>query len=262
MIKAFLQCFEGIHVYASGRRDETLVKASSLGAEAHRDNDYVVRNSDVVFLSVKPYHFPVLYSQVNRGSWEGKVVVSVMAGVKLETLEKALVGAEVFRAMPNINAFVGRSTTAVATNNVAVRNESRDLVDKLFRCLGTVYWVPEEYLDIWTGLVGSGPAFIAEIIDGLVLGAVASGMSREVAYNAVLDMIDGTVKLLKELKIHPIEVRDEVTTPAGTTINGLKVFESKGVKAGLMEIVETAYKRSVEIGNEVNKAIKTKLQMI
>lgn len=259
IIKALNACMSGIKIYASGRREETLLKASELGALVSKDNAYVVSNSELVIISVKPYHFPELYNQVPRGLWSGKTVISIMAGVKLSTLSKALNGAEVFRAMPNINALVGRSTTAVATNS-NVSASGKATVEEVFQCLGSVYWVPEEYLDAWTSLVGSGPAFMAEIIDGLVLGAVASGMSRDIAYRAVLDMIEGTTKLLKESGIHPVEVRDEVTTPAGTTIRGLKILETKGIKAGLMEVVETSYVRSMEIGEEIDKSIKTKIR--
>ncbi|MFN3268771.1 MAG: pyrroline-5-carboxylate reductase [Zestosphaera sp.] len=258
IIKALKTCMPEVKIYASGRRDETIQKASELGALVSKDNAYVVSNSELVIISVKPYHFPELYNQVPSELWSGKTVVSIMAGVKLSTLSKVLEGAEIFRAMPNINALVGRSATAIATSNDTTAGKI--LVEEVFQCLGSVYWVPEEYLDAWTSLVGSGPAFMTEIIDGLVLGAVASGMSRDIAYRAVLDMIEGTVKLLKELRIHPVEIRDEVTTPAGTTIRGLKILESKGIKAGLMDVVETSYIRSVEIGNEIDKSIKTKIR--
>lgn len=257
MIRALKLCTPDLEVYASGRSEETLTRASRFGAKVSRDNSYVVRNSDLIIVSVKPYHFLDLYNQVPPDLWSGKLVVSVMAGVRLETLSRVLHGARVFRAMPNINTLVSKSATAIATNN----NNSDDhlAVEDIFRCFGSVYWVPEEYLDIWTSLVGSGPAFIAEIIDGLVLGAVSSGMTRDVAYKATLDMIEGTVKLLRELGSHPIEIRDEVTTPSGTTIQGLKVLESKGIKAGLIEVVETSFRRSREIGAEIDNSIKSKI---
>jgi len=257
MIRALKSCRSDLEVYASGRSEETLAKALRLGAEVSRDNAYVVRKSDLVIVSVKPHNFLDLYNQVPVDFWSGKLVVSVMAGVKLETLSRVLRGAKVFRAMPNINTLVSKSATAIATNDN--NSDDRSTVENVLRCFGSVYWVPEEYLDIWTSLVGSGPAFIAEIIDGLVLGAVSSGMTRDVAYRAILDMIEGTVKLLRELDSHPIEVRDEVTTPSGTTIQGLKVLEAKGIKAGLIEVIETSFRRSREIGVEIDSSIKSKI---
>jgi pyrroline-5-carboxylate reductase len=257
IIRALKSCMPNLEIYASGRSEETLSRALRFGANVSRDNAYVVRNSDLVIVSVKPYHFLDVYNQVPADFWSGKLVVSVMAGVRLETLSRVLQGAKVFRAMPNINTLVSKSATAIATNNN--NSEDRSLVESVFRCFGSVYWVPEEYLDIWTSLVGSGPAFMAEIIDGLVLGAVSSGMTRDIAYKATLDMIEGTVKLLRELGTHPIEIRDEVTTPSGTTIQGLKILESKGIKAGLMEVVETSFRRSREIGIEIDNSIKAKI---
>jgi pyrroline-5-carboxylate reductase len=97
-------------------------------------------------------------------------------------------------------------------------------------------------------------------INALVLGAVASGMSRDVAYKAVLDMIEGTVRLLKEVKNHLVEIRDKVTTPAGNMIKGLKVLETEGIKAGLMKVVEASYMRSREIGMEVDETLKSRIR--
>jgi len=259
IIKAISECWSGVRVIATGRRDITLENARALGAEVTRDNREAVKLADLVILSVKPQHFPTVLNQTGTDVWVGKVVVSVMAGIKLRTLEAVLKGAKVYRAMTNINALVKKASTAVATLNSD--DTSKEVIEKLFNCLGSVYWVPEEYLDIWTALVGSGPAFIAEIIDALVLGAVASGMPRDIAYKAILDVLEGTAILLKNRDAHPAEVRDEVTTPGGTTIRGLAVMESKGVKSALMETIEVAYRRSSEIGVDVDTFIRKELNL-
>ncbi len=260
IIKAVRKCYSDLTIIATGRREKTLVQARELGAIATRDNNEAVRKSDFIVLSVKPYHFPVVLRQVEKSAWRDKIVLSVMAGVKLSTLGEALNGAVVYRAMPNINALVGYSTTAITADSNG--EEYKKLVEKLLSCMGTVYWVPEEILDVWTGLAGSGPAFLAEIIDALVLGAVAVGMPRDLAYNAILDVLEGTAKLLKNRRIHPVEMRDEVTTPAGTTIKGLMMLESEGVKAALMKTVEAASTRATEIGEKIDKAIRRELREI
>ncbi|QGA54720.1 pyrroline-5-carboxylate reductase [Sulfolobus sp. E5-1-F] len=253
IVRAIRLKYPNVHLIATARKDETLRKLEDLEIETTKDNNYAVDKSDVIILSVKPQHFPTVLRQVSIESWKGKVVISIMAGIKLSTLSSLLNGAEIYRAMPNINAIVCKSTTAIAENN----GKSRELVENIFKTLGNVYWLPEEYLDIWTALVGSGPAFIAEIIDALSLGAVACGMQREVAYNAILDMIGGTISMLKEGKIdHPMLLRDQVTTPSGTTIRGLMVMEAKGIKSALIETIETSYKRAAEIGNEIDKNIR------
>ncbi|MEM4481942.1 MAG: pyrroline-5-carboxylate reductase dimerization domain-containing protein, partial [Desulfurococcaceae archaeon] len=164
-----------------------------------------------------------------------------------------------YRAMTNINVLVRKASTAIALqdNNA----HSKTVVEELFKCMGAVYWVPEEYIDVWTGLVGSGPAFIAEIIDGLVLGAVASGMPRDIAYKSILDVLEGTAILLREIDSHPAVVRDEVITPAGTTIRGIMMMESEGVKSALMKTIESAYKRSSEIGIEIDQYVRRELNL-
>ena len=254
MIKCIKECIPNLEVIATGRSKETLERARMLGAEATNDNAYAVRKADLVIISVKPHHLPSVV-EATQGLWKGKLVLSVMAGVKLSTLERLLHGAKVFRAMPNINVLIGMSSTAVTP----IGREGWEVIDKILRCFGKVYWVPEEYLDAWTALIGSGPAFIAEIVDALVLGAIAVGMPRSLAYQAILDVLEGTARLLrKNLDKHPAVLRDMVTTPAGTTIRGIMELESRGVKSALMHTVEEAYRASVMIGEKISRNIEGK----
>ena len=259
IISALRECCGGVRIIATGRRDETLERARRLGAEATRSNREAVEAADIVILSVKPHHFPEVVKQCGRDVWRGKVVVSVMAGVKLSTLRTALEGAKVYRAMTNVNVLVRKGSTAVAT--AEGDPSARGFVEEIFKCMGGVYWVPEELLDAWTSLVGSGPAFIAEIVDALVLGAVAVGMPRDLAYRSILDVLEGTASYLKSVGDHPEKMRDDVITPGGTTIRGLMVMESEGVKAALMKTIEAAYNRSVQIGNEIDSYVKRELKV-
>jgi len=252
-------CGDNVKIIATGRRNETLENAKKLDVIATRDNRKAVKEADIIVLSVKPQHFPEVIRQTGKDVWSGKLVVSVMAGVKVKTLAAVMPGAEIYRAMTNINVSVGKASTAIATpedNSV-----NRSIVEELFKCMGEVYWVPEEYLDVWTSLVGSGPAFIAEIVDALILGAMASGMPRDIAYKSILDVLEGTAILLRNVDKHPATIRDEVITPAGTTIRGVMVMESEGVKAALMKTIEATYKRSIEIGMEIDQYVKRELNI-
>lgn len=236
------------YIIATGRSEETLNKIRQLGVEATKDNNLAVKNSEYVIISVKPQQFIDLVKSVETHNWKGKTIISVMAGVKISTIRNLTKGERVFRAMPNINAVVKKSTTALA--------EKRDEeVDKIFRTIGSTFWVQEELLDAWTALIGSGPAFIAELVDAFVLGAVNCGMGKELAYKAVLDMIKGTIETLLNYNSHPLELRDKVTTPAGTTIRGLMVMESKGVKSAIIRTIEAAYKRSIRLGKDLQKTL-------
>jgi len=244
-------------IIGTARRSETLKAVEGLGAEATRDNRRAVREADLVVVSVKPHHFADVAREI-RGDTDGRVVVSVVAGVKLSTIERALPGSRVYRAMPNINALIARSTTALTPPERRGEPDA-GLVESLFNCLGSVYWIPEEWMDAWTALVGSGPAFMAEIVDALVLGAVMVGMPRELAYKALLDAVKATAEHLEARSIHPLELRDEVTTPAGTTIYGLIKLESEGVKAGLMKVVEASTRRGRELGALIDAAVRRSL---
>lgn len=211
-------------------------------------------------LSVKPFHLPIVVEDI-RGVVKNKTVLSVVAGVKTELLEKMLPGARVVGAMSNINAVVKSAITALTADRSA-DNEDRAVAEEVFRMLGDVVWIPEEYMDAFTALIGIGPAFVAELIDALVLGAVATGMPRELAYKAMLRLLEGTVRALEETRWHPAILRDLVVTPAGTTIRGIYTMELRAVKAALMETVQQATKRSIELGLEIsnwlNKNMKNK----
>lgn len=247
-MRSFVKC--GFQVTATGRKEETLKRAETLGALATRDNKAAVEASETVIISVKPSQLPQLLKEI-RGHVDGKIVVSIVAGVRRYTLEKALGAAHVYRAMPNVNASIGLSSTALSGPQ---DGEASRIVESILSCAGKVYWVPEELLDAWTVVSGSMPAFAALIIDSLVLGGVSAGLPRELAMNAVLDSFRGTIEML-ERGVHPIVLRDEVVTPAGVTIAGLKVMEYMGVPAALIKTVDESVKRARELGSIVDKAI-------
>lgn len=245
------------NIIATARRQITLRNVSKLGVETTIDNDRAVREAVLIILSVKPYHLPNVLQEVRSESWSGKTVVSLLAGVRIATLREFIKGAEVYRAMPNINSLVRKSSTAIAYNGQP--GPGKVTVERIFRTVGKVYWVPEELLDAWTGLVGSGPAYIAEIVDGLILGALSIGVPRDLAFESILDVLEGTAELLRSTQIHPSQMRDEVTTPAGTTIRGLAVLESESVKAALIKAVEAATQRSKEVSVLVDKQVRETL---
>jgi pyrroline-5-carboxylate reductase len=256
IIRELLEC-GALEVMATGRRRETLERAARLGARATANNREAVEKAGLVFLSVKPVHYPAVAGEIG-GVVEGRVVVSVMAGVRLDTLRATLPGALVYRAMPNINAMIGASSTAVSGDRSA--QPAAMLVQEALQCIGSVYWVPEEWMDAWTALAGSAPAFVAELVDAMVLGAMATGMPRDIAEASVLDTLGATARLLARRKVHPAYLRDEVTTPAGTTIEGLKILEKRGVKYALIEAIEETARKASLLGRRIDEQIRRRLQ--
>ncbi len=254
IIQRIIPC--GYHVTATGRRRATLEAAERLGAHATRDNREAVSRADIVVLSVKPANTAQVVREI-ASSLEGKALLSIVAGVRIQTLREATNADAVYRAMPNINVMIGKSTTAVS----GARANGWDVkIEHLLSCLGTVYWVPEEWLDPWTALVGSAPAYISVLIDALILGGVAVGLPRDLSVKAVLDTVKATAELLEKRPVHPAQVRDEVTTPGGTTIEALKVIEEKSVKAALIQVVEAATQKARILGEQIDKQIRRQLQ--
>lgn len=254
LAQGFRSC--GYRVIATARRPERLEQLRLMGFEAYSDNKRALSEAQIAVISVKPYQFPELARQI-RGAARDKVIVSVMAGVPLRVLRRALPGAELYRAMPNLNALVKKSSTAVAYQGEA---PSKELVIELFRCIGNVYEIPEQLIDAWTAAIGSGPAIIAEIIDALILGSLAVGIPRQLAYNAVLEMLEGTASYLRARPEHPAQLRDEVTTPGGTTIRALKIIEGKGTKSAIIEAIEKATLRAKELARQIEESINQNLE--
>ena len=251
IIRSLIDC--GVtQIVGTGRREDTLENIRRLGVKATRDNRWAASWANIIVVSVKPHHLIEIVKEI-MSVVDRKILVSVVAGVRVKTLEKLFPGAIVYRAMPNINAVIGESVTALTP---ARKSEFDVIVESMFKCMGSVYWIPEELFDVWTALIGSGPAFIAEIVDALVLGAVSAGMPRDTAYRALLDMIASTIKLLRD-GMQPSQLRDLVATPAGTTIKGIKVLEEHAVKAALMDVVEKSAARSRELGEEIDKMVST-----
>lgn len=236
-------------VIGTGRTEKTLENIERLGATATRDNREACRRADIVILSVKPFNLPSVVEIAEE--IREKTVLSVVAGVRTDFLESMFPGARVIRAMPNIDALAKASVTALSAGKSA-RDEDKTLAEDIFRTIGDVIWIPEEQMDPFTALIGSGPGLIAELIDALVLGAVAAGMPRDLAYATMLKLLEGTARTLEVTGMHPAQLRDLVATPAGTTIKGIYMMELRAVKAALMEAVQKAAERSHELGMELS----------
>ncbi|WP_168371177.1 pyrroline-5-carboxylate reductase [Pyrodictium occultum] len=250
MASSFSSC--GMHVIATARSRERIERLRMQGFEATSDNAYAVRKASAVFIAVKPYQYPALARQI-EGHVAGKPVVSVMAGIPLRLLRKTLPGAEVYRAMPNLNAAVKRSATGLVAPPGA---QYKELVKSILSCMGRVYELPEQLIDAWTAVAGSGPAIIAEFIDSMILAALAVGIPRDLAYDAVLESIIGTAEYLRARPVHPAQLRDEVTTPGGTTITALKIIEGKGMKSALIDAVEKATARAARLAREIEAMLE------
>lgn len=216
------------------------------GITAIADNQAVLEASDVLLLAVKPQIFPTVTAALSPQKPE-QLVVSIMAGVPLQALEANFRGQPMIRAMPNTPATIGAGMTAIAAGTHATA-EHLAVAQQLFATVGDVVQVPESLMDAVTGVSGSGPAFVALVVEALADGGVAAGLPRAIAQRLALQTVRGTAELLQATDLHPAVLKDRVTSPGGTTIAGVAALEKAGLRNALIEAVKAAYRRSQELG--------------
>lgn len=211
------------------------------------NNDAVASNSQVLLLAIKPQIFAKVAAPLASSISPKCLVLSILAGVTLGTLEAAFPGSPVIRVMPNTPATVGAGMAAIAAGNYANQTHL-DLAHQLFSAVGQVVTVPESLMDAVTGLSGSGPAYVALVLEALTDGGVAVGLPRPIAAQLALQTLLGTAKLVDETGLHPAQLKDQVTSPGGTTIAGVAALEQAGLRSALIKAVQAAYHRSCELG--------------
>jgi len=218
------------------------------GVKAADDNLAVVQNSDVVILAVKPQNMDALLEEIRPALTSRHLIVSIAAGIPIGHLATGLgFDSRIIRVMPNTPCLVGASASAFAAAPTATAQDV-ELVTRLLGSVGKAIQVPERLLDAVTGLSGSGPAYVAVIIEALSDGGVRMGLPRDVATLLAAQTVLGSAKLLLDEKLHPAQLKDMVASPGGTTIAGLHALERGGLRAALIDAVEAATKRSAELG--------------
>ncbi|WP_041619274.1 pyrroline-5-carboxylate reductase [Stanieria cyanosphaera] len=213
------------------------------------DNQAAAEAEEILLLAIKPQILSKVVAQLAPTTFSNShpLIISILAGVPLSKLESAFPDQSVIRVMPNTPATVGAGMTAIATGkNVTV--EELNKAKNIFTAIGEVVEVPEYLMDAVTGLSGSGPAYVALMIEALADGGVAAGLPRAIASQLAIQTVFGTAKLLQESQLHPGELKDRVSSPGGTTIAGVAALEKAGFRSALIEAVLAAYHRSQELG--------------
>lgn len=225
-------------VIVTKRNISTLRRPLPRKIQATTDNAAASKKADLVIVAVKAADAKQLLDSIS-GHTGGKLVISFMAAVSLSKVERHLPKAKVVRAMTNMAAIVGEAATAYS---VGTRVSLGDLDDVKFVLgrLGEVVEVPESQLDAVTALSGSGPAYIAILIDALVTAGLKVGLPRDTAFKLAAQTLVGTAKLLRETGMGVTELRDAVTTPAGTTIAGIYELEKGSFRTSIINAVEAA----------------------
>ena len=220
--------------------------ASEVGAEISPDIQALVSESDIVLLCVKPNNTSEALEA--SSNWNDTLLISIAAGVTIDSLERHTQNqARVVRVMPNTPSLIGEGASAYCLGTNATSEDS-ETAELLLKAVGTVSSVSEPLIDTVTGLSGSGPAYVFTIIEALADAGVKNGLPRQEALNLASQTVKGAAMLVQETNLHPAVLRDQVTSPGGTTIAGLSALEEKGLRSALISAVDAATQRSKELG--------------
>ncbi|MSU58058.1 MAG: pyrroline-5-carboxylate reductase [Pedosphaera sp.] len=222
--------------------------AKETGARATASNVEVTQASSVLIVAVKPDQVAAVLAEIRPHVQRAQLLISIAAGVPLAKLEAPFGdGTRVIRVMPNTPALLGASATAYALGKFATR-EDGEVAQKLFFAVGVAFQVKESLLDAVTGLSGSGPAYVFQFIEALSDGGVAAGLPRDVATKLAAQTVLGSARMVLETGLHPGALKDMVTSPGGTTIEGLHELEKGKLRGTVISAVRAATEKSRKLG--------------
>ena len=236
--------------------DRVLETAKTLGKESGvlvaAGNREVAKKTEIILLCVKPNDALAVLAEA-RVELEGKLLISIAAGVTIASLQKAAgQGCRIVRVMPNTPVLVRKGASAYALGE-GVSQGNVSAMEQIFTSVGLVFSVEESFLDAVTGLSGSGPAYAYLFIEALAEGGVQMGLSHELAMELAVQTVAGAAEMVSQTKQHPAELRQMVTSPGGTTVAGLAALERGRLTDSLKDAVRAATLRSRELGSRHNQ---------
>ncbi len=255
LLKAFLQSglLKATQITATVAHPErATVLEARLGVRCTTDNRAATSGADILILGIKPTQVTDLLGEIAPALSPGTLILSIAASVTTEAIE-AVVGGEhrmaVIRAMPNTPATLGAGMTALVRGRFAT-DEQMKIAERMFRTVGRVVEVDEKHMDAVTGLSGSGPAFLYIILEALAEAGVNVGLPRDVATQLAAQTAYGAARMVLETGAHPALLKDEVTTPAGCTVDGILELEQGGLRVTLIKAVKRATERARELARK------------
>jgi len=237
-------------VYVFDISEAALAKMEKLGVTICKDNKELCLKSDIILLAVKPQGTKDTLKPL-KTLLDNKAIISIIAGITASQLQEMVMpSTRILRNMPNTPAMVSAGAFAMCSDN-SFTEEERNLATALFEAIGIVEWVPEKLIDAVCGLSGGGPAYVAMFIEALGDAGVKQGLPRKTAYRLAAQTVMGTAKLALEYDMHPGVLKDMVTSPGGTTIEGVEALERGGMRFAVMDCVRAATEKSIQLGKTV-----------
>ncbi|KAK8159272.1 pyrroline-5-carboxylate reductase [Phyllosticta citrichinensis] len=233
-----------------------------------KDNLSGAKKADIILLACKPHIFHDILSEAGmREALAGKLIMSILAGVSVEQIEKAIYpdgvpqdgsACRVVRVMPNTASLVRQSMTVISQPTPPLSDDQTALVTWIFNRIGRVVLLPPHLMDASTALCGSGPAFVALVLEAMADGAVAMGIPRKEAQLMAAQTMKGTTGLVLEENKHPAVLRDQVSTPGGCTIGGLMTLEEGAVRGHVARAIREATVVASQLGQGVKNVNGTR----
>ncbi len=236
-------------IAATARRAERVAELRERhGIEATLSNHDAAAGAALVVIAVKPQDIEALLADIGPAVELGQTVLSIAAAIPTALIERHLGdGVPVVRAMPNTPVTVHEGMSGVAPGAHAVEEHLMQ-AEEVLGSVGRSVRVEEDYMDAITAVSGSGPAYFALLAESMIEAGILLGLSREIATDLVVQTMLGTAKLLRDEKMHPVELREMVTSPGGTTIAAIRELEQAGVRAAFLNAIQAAMERSKELG--------------
>ncbi|XP_012219252.2 uncharacterized protein P5cr-2 isoform X1 [Linepithema humile] len=222
-----------------------------MGSNTVFTNVPVIDHGDVLILSVKPQVVPKILPELRLHN-KKKLLISIAMGISLASIERALEGTPIIRVMPNTPALVGCGATVFARGKHA-SDKDAEITEKLFSAVGICEEVSENLIDPVTALAASGPAYVYMMIEAMADGGVKMGLTRPIAYKLAAQTVLGAGTMVRETNMHPGQLKDDVTSPAGCTITGIHQLEKRGLRSALIDAIEAATLRCKEVSSQTEK---------
>jgi pyrroline-5-carboxylate reductase len=224
--------------------------SKEIHAKACSDMRQLALHSAIIFLAVKPQNLDEVAEKLTKHLTPNHLVISVLSGIRLDKLQQKLGDASILRMMPNLAIAYGKGVLGLASIKKLSLKFQKEL-KSICHLLGKEIWLSEDQIDAITSLAGSGPAFFYVMIEAMIDSAISMGFSASQGKELVLQMIEGSLAILRETGQHPAELKSQICSPAGTTIAGLKVMEDHGIRKAILHTFSAAYLRAKEMGEKL-----------
>ncbi len=221
--------------------------AAELDITVTDNNGVAVAFGDVVLLTVKPNIYPIVIAEV-KDQIADKLIITVAAGISTNFVERTFGKAvRIVRSMPNTPAAVRSGMTSLAANALATEDDIQ-FAQKLFGCVGQVEMIKESLMDVASAIAGSSPALVYMFIEALADGVVLKGMPRQQAYRMAAQAVLGSAKMVRDSGVHPGQLKDNVASPGGTTIEAIHQLEKGAFRGNIIEAIARCVDKSIEMG--------------